>query len=108
MMLEAPTHSTSIKNQAKYEKIAPNARKVTGVAFLNLPPIFNALAASRCISRASLNILVSLIMLAPFFFSIQLTQFLFCLIFFKNKAAAMICCQNVMALSRNILTIDTS
>ena len=34
----------------KYQKNAVNAHKVTGNAFLNLPPIFNALSASRCTS----------------------------------------------------------
>ena len=35
--------------------------EVTGVAFLNIPPIFNALGALRCTYRASLNIPVSLL-----------------------------------------------
>ena len=69
-MSEAPPQSTKIENQAKYQKIAPNARTVTRVAILNLPPIFNALGASRCTFCASLNIPVSLIMLAPILFSI--------------------------------------
>jgi hypothetical protein len=60
-MLEASPHSTKIVNQAKYQKNALNAHKVTGVACLNLPPIFNALGALRCTSRASLDIPVSLL-----------------------------------------------
>jgi hypothetical protein len=59
-MSEASPHSTKIVNQAKYQKNASNAHKVTGVACLNLPPIFNALGALRCTSHASLNIPVSL------------------------------------------------
>ncbi len=35
--------------------------EVTGVAFLNIPPIFNALGALRCTYHASLNIPVSLL-----------------------------------------------
>jgi hypothetical protein len=56
-------------------KKAPNARKVTVVVLLNLPPISNAaLGASRCTYLASFNIPVSCIMLAHIIFSIQLTQ----------------------------------
>jgi hypothetical protein len=54
-------HSTKIVNQAKYQKNALNALKVTGVAFSNLPPIFNALGALRCTYRASLYIPVSIL-----------------------------------------------
>jgi len=51
-------------------RIATNAHAVTGVAFLNLPPIVNALG----VSSVSLKNLVSLIVLASFFTPINSTN----------------------------------
>jgi hypothetical protein len=69
-----PPNSTKFEHLRIYQKIAPNAHKATGVAFLNLPPIFNALGASRCTYFATFNIPVSLFMLNLIILSIQLLQ----------------------------------
>jgi hypothetical protein len=59
-------------------KIATNAHTVTGVAFLNLPPIVNALGVSRITSRV-----VSLFSLS---FLLQSTQPMFIFfIFFQEQ-----------------------
>ncbi len=51
-----------------------NAHAVTGVAFLNLPPIVNALGVSRITYCVSLKILVSLIVFNSIFTPINLTN----------------------------------
>jgi hypothetical protein len=68
-----PPDSTKFEHLKIYKKIAPNAHEATGIAFLNLPPIFNALGASRCTYFSTFNILVSLFMLNLVILSIQLT-----------------------------------
>jgi hypothetical protein len=65
------------------ERIALNALSVTGVVFLNLPPIVNALDVSRITSRVSLKNLVSLIVLASFFTPINSTN-VYIFIFFQE------------------------
>jgi hypothetical protein len=61
-----------------------NALSVTGVVFLNLPPIVNALGVSRITSSVSLTILVSLIVLASFFTPINSTN-VYIFIFFQEQ-----------------------
>ena len=47
MLSQSSTHSSKIKINAKYQKNVMNAHAVTGVAFLNLPPIVNALGVEE-------------------------------------------------------------
>ena len=59
------------------KRIATNAHAVTGVAFLNLPPIVNALGVLRITLCVSLKNLVSIILrLCIIFYSIQLNNFI--------------------------------
>jgi hypothetical protein len=48
-----PPIPPTLRIRQNIKKNALNAREVTGVVFLNLPPIFNALGASRCTYRDS-------------------------------------------------------
>jgi hypothetical protein len=76
-----------------------NALSVTGLVFLNLHPIINALGVLRIILFVSLKNLVSIILhLCNIFYSTQLNHF-FLPFFVQNKVAVMICCLNMMTLS---------
>ena len=104
------THPQKMRIRQNFKKNASNAREVTGVVFFESPCDLQALgAASRCTSHVSLNIPVSLIYNACSIFSLHSTHPMFIMLKkIKNKAATTICCQNVMALSRNISMMDTS
>ena len=87
------------------KKNATNAHAVTGVAFLNLPPIVNTLGVSRITSRVSLKILVSLIVFTSIFTPINSTN-VYYLYFFLEQDRRNDLLSNVTALSLKM--IDTS
>jgi hypothetical protein len=84
------------------KRIAKNEHAVTGVAFLNLPPIVNALGVSRITSHVSLKNLVSLIILASFFTPINSTN-VYIFIIFQEQGRRNICFQKVSALSLKMI-----
>ena len=66
------------------KRIAMNAQAVTVVAFLNLPPIVNALGVLRITLCVSLKNLVSIIILSTFFTPINSTN-VYIFIFFQEQ-----------------------
>jgi len=86
-------------------RIATNALSVTGLVFLNLHPIINALGVLRIILFVSLRNLVSILLcLCNIFYFTQLNHFFFPF-FVQNKVAVMICCLNMMTLSLKMIDL---
>ncbi len=85
------------------KRIATNAHTVTGVVFLNLPPIVNALGVLRITLCVSLKNLVSIIVYCTFFTPINSTN-VYIFIFFQEQGH----CNDLISKGGSPVTQDDS